>query len=138
MNGLKLWYRAVHKIFGVLYLKMMSILVQTKVGSSCPPLIRGKRPWVSWPLLLTCRGDWVAWEPQGGTGAMGHPVSHGCSPWTEVEGSLCSCARVFFSAALPNEALAIRSAALQGVPSAMSRRPSAKHAAPGCTWGIAS
>lgn len=133
MNGLKLWYRAIHKIFSTLYLKLMSILVQTKVGSSCPPLLRGEGPWVSLPLFLTCRGDWVGWEPQGGTGAMRHPMSHGCISWTEVEGSLCSCAHVFFSEALPNETLAISSPAFQGVPSAVPRGPSAKHAVSGCT-----
>lgn len=74
---------AVHKIFSELYLKMMSILVQTKAGSSCPPLLREKRPGVSSLFLLICRGDWVGWEPQGGTVAMRHPMSHGCSPWSE-------------------------------------------------------
>lgn len=114
----------------------MSILMQAKVGSSCPPLCRGKRPWVSSPLLLTCRGGWVGWEPRGGTGAVRPLVSHGCSPWTEMEGSLCPCAHVFFSAALPKEVLAISSPALQDEPSATSRRPSAKHAAWGCTRGM--
>lgn len=110
--------------------------MQAKVGSSCPPLCRGKRPWVSSPLLLTCRGGWVGWEPRGGTGAVRPLVSHGCSPWTEMEGSLCPCAHVFFSAALPKEVLAISSLALQDEPSATSRRPSAKHAAWGCTRGM--
>lgn len=132
INGFKLWY----KIFSVSHLKMMSILMQAKVGSSCPPLCRGKSPWVSSPLLLTCRGGWVGWEPRGGTGAVRPPVSHGCSPWTEMEGSLCPCAHVFFSAALPKEVLAISSPALQDEPSATSRRPSAKHAR-GCTRGVA-
>lgn len=74
----------------------MSILVQTKAGSSCPPLLREKRPRVSSLHLLICRGDWVGWEPQGGTVAMRHPTSHGCSPWSEMERSLCSCSEVFF------------------------------------------
>lgn len=78
----------------------------------------------------------MGWEPRGGTGAVRPPVSHGCSPWTEVEGSLCSCAHVFFSAALPKEVLAISSPALQDEPSATSRRPSAKHAVWGCTRGM--
>lgn len=98
---------------------MMGILVQAEAGSSCLPLLRRKRPKVSSPLLLTCRRGWVGWEAQGGTEGMRHPRSHGCTPWTEAEGSLCSCAYVFFSAALPNESFTISSTALQGVPSAM-------------------
>lgn len=69
--------------YSELYLKMMSILVQTKTGSSCPPLLREKRPWVSSLLLLICRGDCVGWEPQGGTAAMRHSMSHGYGPWSE-------------------------------------------------------
>lgn len=53
-----------------------------------------------------------------------------------MEGSLRSWAHVFFSAALPKEAAAFSSAALQSVPSAVPRRRSARHAAPGCTWGM--
>ena len=113
-------------MFSVLYLKIKSILVQTKVGSSCPPLLRGKRSWVSSTLFLTCREDWVGWEPQGRTGGMRYPVG----PWTEVEGSLCSCAHAFFSAALQNEPFAISSPALQSAPLPCpgGRVPSMQHA----------
>lgn len=50
-------------------------------------------------------------EPQSGVEDMN------CSPWMEVEGSVCCCVHVIFSAALPDEALAIRSPVLQYVPS---------------------
>ena len=134
ISGLKLWYRAVHKIFSTWYLKIMSILVQTKVGSSCPPLLGGKRPWVSLPLLLTCRGDWVGWEPQGGTGAVRHPMSHVVhgQKWKGLY------VPVLMSSFQQPSQMRLLPSALQHLrvcPPPCPGDGSAKHTASGCTWG---
>lgn len=103
--------------------------MERKFGSSCPPLLRKKRPGVFLPLLLTCRGDWVEWEPWDTLGAMA--AVHGQkwkAPYVPV-------LTFSFSAAIPNKPFAISYPARLGCALCHAQETGAKHAVSSAYWG---